>query len=113
MTEAYRADAIGDANCDDEGGTAPRDLARWLCLAASPAFAIMALMTGVLGGSPMDMLGSAGHGSPLAGMVPMYILMSVFHSAPWLRLISGRRSRVHQSLRYLSLRPVDAARRYV
>jgi hypothetical protein len=29
--------------------------------------------------------------SPLSGMVPMYLLMSAFHSAPWLKLISGRR----------------------
>jgi hypothetical protein len=25
-------------------------------------------------------------------MVPMYLLMTAFHSAPWLKLISGRRS---------------------
>jgi hypothetical protein len=25
-------------------------------------------------------------------MVPMYLLMSAFHSAPWLKLIAGRRS---------------------
>jgi hypothetical protein len=27
----------------------------------------------------------------MGGMVPMYLLMSAFHSAPWLKLISGRR----------------------
>ena len=27
--------------------------------------------------------------SPLSGMVPMYLLMSAFHSAPWLKLISA------------------------
>jgi hypothetical protein len=63
-----------------------------LSLAAAPTFAIMALLTGVLGGGPMDGLCSAGHGSSLSGMVPMYLLMSAFHSAPWLKLISGRRS---------------------
>jgi hypothetical protein len=26
----------------------------------------------------------------------MYVLMSVFHSAPWLKLISGRRSGARQ-----------------
>jgi hypothetical protein len=66
-------------------------IADWLSLAAAPTFAFMALLTGVLGGGPLDMLCSAAHG-PLAGMVPMYLLMSGFHLAPWLKLISGRRS---------------------
>jgi hypothetical protein len=63
-----------------------------LRLAAAPAFAIMALLTGVLGGGQMPMICSATQGaSRLAGMVPMYLLMSVFHSAPWLKLIANRR----------------------
>jgi hypothetical protein len=62
--------------------------ADWLSLAAAPTFALMALLTGVLGGGPLDMLCSAAHG-PLGGMVPMYLLMSAFHSAPWLKLMSG------------------------
>jgi hypothetical protein len=28
-------------------------------------------------------------------MVPMYVLMSAFHFAPWLKLISRRRSGAH------------------
>jgi hypothetical protein len=68
---------------------AARHLARWLGLAATPTFAIMAVLTAVLGGGPADMLCAAGHGSLLGGMVPMYLLMSAFHSAAWLRLISG------------------------
>ena len=35
------------------------------------------------------------------GIVPvtlMYLLMSAFHAAPWLRLISSRRSGVHRAL---------------
>src|SRR6202034_4401398 len=63
----------------------------WLCLAAAPTFAIMALLTGVLG--PSDKLCSAAQdASPLSGMIPMYLLMSAFHSAPWLKLISSWRS---------------------
>lgn len=67
-------------------------MSEWLSLAAAPAFAAMALLTAAHGGGPADMLCSAAHGGfPLGGMVPMYLLMSVFHSAPWLRLVSGRR----------------------
>ena len=58
-----------------------------LSLAATPIFAIMALLT-ALDGSPMDQLCSAG--AHLSGMLPMYGLMSAFHSAPWLKLIFRR-----------------------
>ena len=68
--------------------------ADWLRFAAAPTFAIMALLTGVLGGGPRDMLCSAAQdASPLSGMVSMYMLMSAFHAAPWLTLISSRRRR--------------------
>ena len=60
-----------------------------LSLAAAPTFAVMALLTAVLGGGPLDMLCGA---SPLTGMIPMYVLMSAFHAAPWLKLISNRTS---------------------
>ena len=76
------------------GPTASLGVADWLSLAAAPAFAIMALLTATLGDGAVSILCSAGHGgSPLSGMVPMYALMSVFHAAPWLRLISARASR--------------------
>lgn len=78
------------AGTNRDGVVAARHLAKWLGLAAAPTFAIMALLTAVLGG-PADMLCSAGHGSLFGGMVPMYLLMSAFHSAAWLRLISERR----------------------
>jgi len=66
--------------------------AGWLGLAAAPTFAVMVLLTYVTSGGA-DMMCSAGHdASPLSGMVPMYVLMSAFHSAPWLKLISRRRS---------------------
>ena len=66
-------------------------LTNWLYLAATPTFAIMAVVTCVSGGDA-DMMCSAAHGvSPLSGMVPMYALMSAFHSAPWLKLIGRRR----------------------
>jgi hypothetical protein len=62
----------------------------WLGIAAAPTFAVMALLTYVSGGD-VDMMCSAAHGvSWLGGMVPMYVLMSAFHSGPWLKLISWR-----------------------
>ena len=66
--------------------------AGWLSLAAAPTFAGMALLTAVPGGDALKMLcgpviGVAG----LGGMAPMYLLMSAFHSPPWLKLISRRR----------------------
>jgi hypothetical protein len=67
--------------------------ADWLCLAATPTFAIMSLLA-ALGGGQSDILCSAGeHTSPLSGMIPMYLLMSAFHSPPWLKLIAGGRKR--------------------
>jgi len=70
-------------------GNAP-GIAGWLCLAAAPTFAAMALLTQATGGA--DMICSAVPASfPLNGMATMYLLMSVFHLSPWLRLVAGRR----------------------
>jgi hypothetical protein len=75
------------------GNAAALGAAHWLSLAAAPTFATMAVVTGALGGGPSDMLCSgAPDASPLSGMVPMYLLMSVFHSTPWLKLVLRRRS---------------------
>ena len=79
------------AGASRDGVVAARRLARWLGLAATPTFAIMAVLTAELGGGPADMLCAAGHESLLGGMVPMYLLMSAFHASAWLKLISGRR----------------------
>jgi hypothetical protein len=84
--------------CGGSGNAAALGAAHWLCLAAAPTFAIMALLTGVLGGGQMAMMCStAQDASPLSGMVPMYLLMSAFHSAPWLKLVSSRRSGARRS----------------
>lgn len=67
-----------------------RGLGRGLSLAAAPTFAAMALLTAASGGGPMDALCSSQGGqggSPFSGMVLMYVLMSVFHAAPWLKLL--------------------------
>jgi CBS domain containing-hemolysin-like protein len=64
--------------------------ANWLGLAAAPTFAIMALLTLIFGDGMPNMLCSGTQDAlPLTGMAPMYVLMSVFHSVPWLKLISG------------------------
>jgi hypothetical protein len=93
MSEAHSDGHAHGAIPDESGHIAALGVADWLGLAAAPTFAVMAVLTAVLGGGPRDMI-CAGmqDGSPLSGMVPMYVLMSAFHSAPWLRLIFGRRS---------------------
>jgi hypothetical protein len=63
-----------------------RGASSWLSLAASPTFALMARM-------------AANHAPPIAicsqsilpidGMTTMYVLMSLFHLSPWLKLASS------------------------
>lgn len=63
----------------------------WLSLAAAPTFAIMALLSAASGSA--DMVCSAmQESSMVSGMVPMYLLMSVFHCTPWLKLLSRQRN---------------------
>jgi hypothetical protein len=84
----------------DEDGlrAAALGAADWLCLAAAPTFAMMALLTAVLGAGPQHMLCSAAQdASPLSGMAAMYLLMSAFHSGPWLKLITRRRRGAQQA----------------
>ena len=63
-----------------------------LSLAATPTFAIMALVTATHDGGVSGMMcRTMQNASPLTGMVPMYVLMSAVHSTPWLRLIANWR----------------------
>jgi hypothetical protein len=87
---------------DNRGGArAPivtgKGAAEWLRLAAAPTFALMALVTAIPGIGGTGMLCSAGPLTPLGGMVPMYLLMSTFHAAPWLELIFGKRGAAGRS----------------
>ena len=102
MIATQRETAVARAG---SGNTTVPGAADWLYLAAAPTFAIMALLTGVRGGGPPDMLCSAAQdASPLSGMVAIYMLMSVFHLAPWLKLVFSRRSRAEPFLPANALR---------
>jgi hypothetical protein len=73
-----------------ETNTVVSPVANGLCLAAAPTFAAMAVLT-YIGGGSADMMCSAAPGASLMnGMVPMYALMSAFHSGPWLKWIIRR-----------------------
>ena len=65
----------------------------WLNLAAAPIFGLMAVWTVMSGGQPEMLCVSANAASPLSGMALMYILMTIFHAAPWLTLLSKMRIR--------------------
>jgi len=86
---------------EDRLAIAARAAADWLRLAAAPTFAVMALLTGVRGGVPDVMC--AHDASPLGGMAAMYWLMSAFHLAPWLKLVTSRRSEASEIAPHLSL----------
>ena len=68
------------------------DAGGWLGLAAAPTFALMAWA--VAGAMPI--CASAPGPLPVDGMAWMYLLMSLFHLPPWLRLVSRRRSAAAQ-----------------
>lgn len=80
--------------CTGERGVVAVRAGEGLALAAAPTFAAMAALTAVLDVGTPDMLcAPAAALSPLNGMAAMYLLMAVFHAAPWLRRISRRQSR--------------------
>ncbi|WP_292471510.1 hypothetical protein [Mesorhizobium sp.] len=81
--------SIEAANAPRPSGLSGFGLADWLCLAAAPTFATMALLTAAYGGQDMMCMSGSG-ASVLSGMVPMYLLMAAFHLAPWLRLVARR-----------------------
>ncbi|MFK0161177.1 hypothetical protein [Rhizobium sp. NPDC090279] len=68
---------------------------RFLALAAAPSFALMTVLTAY--GATGDMICSAQDSSMLSGMVPMYLLMSLFHCGPWLRLLAREASGARMS----------------
>jgi hypothetical protein len=67
----------------------PLSAAGWLGLAASPTFACMAWIA--TNHAPPSALCSSGSSMlPTDGMSAMYLLMSLFHLSPWLKLAFGR-----------------------
>lgn len=75
------------------GETVAIGAAGWLSLAATPVFAVMALLNALSGdGRPADLCSQAGLPSLLTGMGPMYLLMATFHLHPWLRFMSNAKS---------------------
>ena len=66
-----------------------RGPAGWLALAAAPTFALMAWIA-ANDAPPMPLCSSGSSSLPIGGMTAMYLLMSLFHLSPWLKLASGR-----------------------
>lgn len=62
----------------------PSDRARWLALAASPTFALMAIASAI-DAQPMAVCGSMPGIDPAGGMTTMYALMGLFHLPAWLK----------------------------
>ena len=79
MIRAFAREPGGDA-----AGSPASGAAGWLALAATPTFALMALI------GANDAPGHALHASTsgalwVDGMTAMYLLMSLFHAPPWLK----------------------------
>ena len=63
----------------------------WLGLVATPGFALMALASVLVHqDGATDILCASAHAPwSIGGMAPMYLLMSVFHAAPWMKLVAA------------------------
>lgn len=90
MSEVSTGEHASGAIRGESGVSALLGAGDWLTLAATPTFAAMAVLTSASADSDRLCM-AAQDASPLSGMVSMYLLMSAFHSAPWLKLIARRR----------------------
>jgi hypothetical protein len=90
LLHSNAADTLPVSGKENSGAKSGRRLGAvdWLSLAATPTFSLMAVVSATSGGAEM-LCSSMQDLLPLSGMVVMYVLMSVFHLAPWLRLISS------------------------
>lgn len=79
----YSAAETGSARASQARGAGGR-----LALAASPTFALMAWIA-ANDARPIALCSSGSSIVPFDGMTAMYVLMSLFHLSPWLKLVSG------------------------
>lgn len=89
------------------GGEAAPRMTGWLGLAAAPTFALMGLWTALFGAHSDAVCMAMGDSSPMSGMTLMYLLMSLFHSSPWTRLIASRMSGWKPGTRTPKLRHIE------
>ena len=61
-----------------------------LAYAAAPVCLVFALLTAGSEDGSAPVCGAMGSGSLLGGMATMYMVMAIFHSGPWLSLLSNR-----------------------
>jgi hypothetical protein len=91
MTTSFKAnngDRRAGQICDPIG---------WLGLAAFPTFALMAWLTAA--DPPHSMIcASTPDVLPVGGMSLMYLLMSLFHLSPWLKLAFARSRRLSRPI---------------
>ena len=81
-----------------DASTSGLHAADWLCLAATPTVAVLALLTAAQDmGSAAAICSAARDVWPVNGMALTYGLMSAFHAPPWLRLAFNRRRRKARS----------------
>jgi hypothetical protein len=78
---------LAAANNRNASASQARGAAGWLALAASPTFALMACVA-ANDAHPIVPCSSASGVLPIGGMTAMYLLMSLFHLSPWLKLTS-------------------------
>jgi hypothetical protein len=70
-----------------------RDAVGWISLAASPTFALMA-WTAATDTPRIALCASGSDMLSIDGMAWMYLLMSLFHVSPWLKLAFDRPQRL-------------------